>query len=331
MHVLYSASIAPEIDSIVEVSEEGDAESARLRCRVILSTAPGTPPLPADVGVVSVVNIPPEEIGSRLFKTLHGHYLQLQAAFVRSGAHKLPGSKGRLRELAVSDFLASWMPKRYSALTNTFLSHESAGLLNNEIDLVLYDSHDGPQWSLDAENSNWVIAWKHVKAVIEIKSTLDSSEWEKASRSMQDVKGFADQASEACPPRILFAYQIDEVFNEDLQSKLQSTQPFDLIVILQGAAIASTDDINLISAFELGLSPEQAQNDVRAANASVNQFISFSSDRYRTIAAKSVDALMALVFWCTNACAGSDMTQSLLSALGKEGEIQPLFPKEEPA
>ncbi|WP_306565966.1 DUF6602 domain-containing protein [Aquabacterium sp.] len=324
-HVFFKGADAPEHGAVIEIAATDDPGSETLKCRVLQITEAGTPPLPPDVGVVTVAFVPPEQIGSRLFKTLHGHLLQLQASFVRSAAHKLPGSKGRLREMAVSDFLASWMPKRYSPLTNSFLSHDSAGVLNNEIDLVLYDSHAGPQWPLDAENSNWFLAWDHVKVVLEVKSTLDAEEWGKATRNMDEIERFAGKADTNCPPRILFAYRVDDAFRDEFESNLLASQPFDLIVVLQGQAFASPNDIKLISAFETGLSPEQARNDQRAVEADLRDFIGLGSQSFRRLANKSEHALMAMIYWCTNACAGSDMTRSLLSALGRSGEVRPLF------
>lgn len=57
---------------------------------------------------------------TRLYRTLSGHHHELLAVLVRTGAHKLPGEKGRLREDAVARFIAAWVPKRFDVLPTVF-------------------------------------------------------------------------------------------------------------------------------------------------------------------------------------------------------------------
>ena len=177
-------------------------------------------------------NLPPTR---RLGRSLKGHQHELWAAFERSAAHKLPGSKGRLRENAVGKFLQTWIPRRYSPLTNVFLTAPLTGEFPLETDLVLHDSHDGAQWPLDGENENSVVTLEHVKMVFEVKSTLDKTEFGKAATAMTALKQYAEKAHTPCPRRVLFAYRIHGDYTNDFLewTAYANEPPFDAIVILE--------------------------------------------------------------------------------------------------
>ena len=141
--------------------------------------------------------------------------MELVAAFERSAAHKLSGSKGHIRYNAVARFLQVWMPTRYTALTNVFASDIEAGPFKNQLDLVLHDSDEGSQWPLDGENENWIILRMHVKIFIKIKSTLDKNTWRETECAMDAVKGYSTVDSGSHPHKVLFAYQLDSEFAAD--------------------------------------------------------------------------------------------------------------------
>ena len=337
-HVVFKSPVKYEVGeliSVVELFDDGDLTRASTTAQVASVTPPGSPALPPDVGVVSISLSVPTEVGSRLFRTLRGHRLELEAAFARSATHKLPGSKGRLRERAVAQFLASWMPSRFRPFTNVFFSHDKAGLFDNEVDAVLYDAQEGAHWSLDGSQENWMLDWSHVRVAFEIKSTLDKDTWNSARKSIEAVVEYGKKASQdsdepvQSPLTALIAYKIDLAFEFDFNLALGETHPFDLIVVLPDAAYLSARKISWADAFEQRLTPDDAQADLNVANKMLHRDVSPYDDGYTRIAKYPEEALMALIYVCMEQCAGSNMTLSLLSALGVAGKVEPLWDYDE--
>lgn len=320
--------------------ETGARTGEVIRARLGWVSGPGEAGLQAGICSFDLLDVEAAPQGvapsSRLGRTLHGHHMELLAAFERSAAHKLPGSKGRLRENAVAKFLMGWMPKRYSALTNVFASDPEAGAFENEIDLVLHDSHEGPEWALDGEDENWVVSWEHVKVVFEVKSTLDASTWRAAEQSMNAIEGYARLRRGALPLRVLLAFRLDRDFEDDpggfrSSIELAITHPFDLIVVLGHGAYYAPNVEEIALAFLNGITAEQASSDLRVANARLKTFVASSHQKYWpycALATGTETTLMAFIFACSERCAGSGTTLALLHALGAAGQYIPLFEQE---
>lgn len=265
---------------------------------------------------------------SRLGRTLKGHRHELLAAFERSAAHKLPGSKGRLRENALGKFLQTWIPKRYTPLTNVFVTHPLKGEFPLEIDLVLHDAHEGSYWPLDGESENGVVALEHVKAAFEVKSTLGKAEFEAALKTTKHFHEYAENAGIACPRTVLFAYHITEEFHpEFLQWCLEaSTSPFDAIVILNSGAYFWQTLEFLRIGFGAGLTPDLVANDGPSQDRAILECMSNPKypDNMKMVGEGPEDALMALAVLASAECAGNRNTLALYSCLKKQ-DFNPIF------
>lgn len=289
------------------------------------------------VCALSVERVSAASLGGRLAKTLMGHHYELLAAFARSAAHKLPGSMGRLRENALAKFLQVWIPRRLTCPSNVFATHEGVGNFELEIDLAVYDSTEGPMWPLDCEEENLFLAYRHTKAVIEVKSTLDADTMAQAVKSMRAFDDYMEQVENSDfekdkpgltrPSKILFAYRVDaDYFGCDFQELLvYGPDPFDLIVILGTGAYFADRVRAMAIAFGRKLTKDEARGDVDAINREMGYEFCGAPSRYRRETFSPDDTLMALIYALTDRCAGSELTGALLSALAVKGAVNPLY------
>jgi hypothetical protein len=287
---------------------------------------------------ISVEGVSAASMGGRLAKTLKGHHFELLAAFARSSTHKLPGSKGRLRENAVAKFLQAWIPRRFICPSNVFLTHETGDGFPNEIDLVVYDAMDGPLWPLDGEEENCVLAYRHVKAILEVKSTLDNDTLADAVKAMQAVTQYMSEVERDLPKgeqisrpiTILFAYQVDEVFfqREFCQHLQEGPTPFDLIIVLGKAAYFSNERVDMAIAFARKITTEEAERDLEALKDTERHYVKQNGPQYLKVSSSSDDILMALAYTLASKCAGARLTAGLLSALSVKGNVTPVDAEE---
>lgn len=262
--------------------------------------------------------------GHRLGKTLEGHKHQLMAVFSRSAAHKLPGSKGVHREGAVAQFLATWVPHRFTPTTNVFVTSPHLGEFHSELDLVLHDSYEGGRWPLDADELNVVLTWDEVRAVVEIKSVLNEVEWKKARQTMLDLSEWAHQngADDATlPHKILFAFKTDPSFYSEILELFAyaSTDdvPYDAIVLLDHGAWFGPRLELLEVGLRRGLVPSQVENDGSSLDRLILRFCMETRipEHFRCAADTPEGALLALAVVASYCCIGEDVTRALLSAL----------------
>lgn len=259
----------------------------------------------------------------RLRKTLEGHKHELLAAFARSAAHKLPGSKGSHRESAVSRLLATWVPHRYSPATNVFATSPDLGEFHRELDLVLHDSYEGGRWPLDGDKLNTIVTWEDVRAVLEIKSVLNEGEWSTACRSMHELAVWADASdvhADSLPLRVLFAFQTTPLFFADVMEKFSYASreeiPFDAVLLDEGAWFGPRLELLEIG-LQRGLVPSQVERD----GPSLDQIILRSCiesripKHFRCAGLNPEEALLALAVLASYCCMGEGITRSLLAAL----------------
>ena len=263
----------------------------------------------------------------RLFKTFQGHYHQLLADFHRSGAHKLPGGKGMLREDSIARFLSTWIPKRYEVISNVFIS-QFGTQFDRELDMVILDTFEGMAWPLDAAGVNSVVTWDHVKLVGEVKSKLTKSALNDAIQSMS---GLPNQDDWELPFRVLFAFEVDnEVFNtleESFATESSSKYPFDAFVFLDRGAYVSEKYEHFRKSFAKGLSPALGEEDI-------DIFYQHFSDDIRAShiprgfgcmkSGKPSEALFAFAVLAAFASAGNTTTQALLTAC-RNADFSPIL------
>lgn len=260
----------------------------------------------------------------RLRKTFEGHKHELLAAFARSAAHKLPGAKGSHREDAVSRFLATWVPHRYSPATNVFATSPDLGEFNRELDLVLHDSYEGGRWPLDGDKLNTIVTWEEVRAVLEIKSELNERTWSDACRSMHELTvwaGGSDAHAASLPLRVLFSFRTAPLFFADVMEKFSYAPheeiPFDAIVLLDEGAWFGPRLELLEIGLQRGLVPSQVERD----GPSLDRIILRSCmetripEHFRCAGVNPEEALLALAVLTSYCCMGERITRSLLAAL----------------
>ncbi len=270
----------------------------------------------------------------RLLQSLTGHYHELLSVFSRSATHKLPSAKGILREDAVSKFITSWIPNRFTTITNVFATTRRGNELQTELDIVVHDSNSGAVWNLDADGHNSIATWEEIKLIVEVKSTLNEKEFNQACKSMSKVSAFVDSENSARPLRILFAYKVDEKFSDLLMEKftysLSDNMPFDAFILLEVGAFFSDTLQELRIGIENGLSPSFIANDTSSQNKIIEESCMETRipNGYRIVSdGTNESTLLSLAVLSTFATAGDDTTQALLAAC-KTQEYIPINDKE---
>jgi hypothetical protein len=257
----------------------------------------------------------------RLFKTFRGHYHELMAVFERSAAHKLPSVKGILREDAVAQFIATWIPRRYTTPTNVFATTMTSNELPVELDLVIHDSYDGFVWNLDAQAGNSVATWEQIRLIAQVKSTLNECGFNDACNAMLKVRSFADEVGSEMPICMLFAYKVDSDFYPFLLEKFVCERsgefPFDAFVLLNNGAFFSDALRDLRVGIEKGLGPDLVMNDGPSQDRlTLEDCIETRiPNGYRQVGDGSIEStLLAFASLVTYASAGGKAIQALLSA-----------------
>ena len=237
----------------------------------------------------------------------------MKAAFHRSGAHKLPGKMGELREDAVCVFLNEWLPRRFRALTNVLPVHKGNHELNRELDLVVLDELEGFRLPLDPEGSVSLVAWDDISLHCEVKSVLSQSEYEQACAAASACKDFAHETGTNSPLSILFAFDAKanwavNYLENDVLTGCTNT-PFDAIFILGRGAYYSGRMLRLSQQVLRGLSLEMRDSDGSAATEEIISDITHSAETppFQTIADGSdADTLFALMAFVAHAVDGDN-------------------------
>lgn len=257
----------------------------------------------------------------RLFQSLSGHYYQLKSVFEKTKAHKLPGSKGKLREDAVARFISLWHSSRFKSITNVFATTNMGKEFPLELDIVTHDGNSGAVWPLDSDSENSVATWEEIKMIVEVKSTLDENSFEKACTSMDKLTQFSKEESTVVPLRVLFAYKVDDDFYPFLMEKFtysySESLSYDAFIILDCGAFFSDGIRELRAGIGKGLSPELVKNDGPSQDRFTMEdcIESRIPEGYKSVADSSNEIiLLSLAVLATYATSGNDTVQSLLAA-----------------
>lgn len=268
----------------------------------------------------------------RLLKTFTGHYHELQAAFWRTAAHKLPGAKGALREEAISRFISNWISKRYNVPTNVFATTKSGKEFSEELDLVIHDSNNGSLWKLDADGKNSLVTWEDIKLIVQIKSRLGKKEFNDACTSMQHIKDFSESVNTSPPPLLaLFAYQMSSKgvlpIEEIICGGKNTEFPCDALIILDKGAYFADHLREISVGINKGLGPKQVQNDGPSQEKFIQEdCVEYAHSKGYRSADNSTPAsiLLSLAVLATYVTSGDDATQALLAA-SMHPEYSPIY------
>ncbi|GLU27998.1 DUF6602 domain-containing protein [Brucella sp. NBRC 12950] len=146
----------------------------------------------------------------RLLKTLDGYADLMKAHYTFSGSHKLPGSKGMIRENAVVDFLKEFVSRNCEVASNVFAVTLGGKEYDRELDIVLFNYSYGGFWKLDTFGVNSICSFEGLRLVIEVKSTIDATTLADAQKKAKALQDFASQAELKAPPFVLFGYKVAE-------------------------------------------------------------------------------------------------------------------------
>jgi hypothetical protein len=142
----------------------------------------------------------------------NGVLRRLQAevdGFNRLIAHR--GEQGRENELALARILQPLVPTRYAVGTGLLIdSHDN---VSKQCDVVLFDQADQPR--MLAQTTQLLHPVETVRAVIEVKTTLDAGEVRDAGAkkasvdALRPAAGFSHRDGSMHPLFLLFAYDAD--------------------------------------------------------------------------------------------------------------------------
>jgi len=109
---------------------------------------------------------------------------ELLSKFNRSASvSSHPGERGIARELFIKEYLREHLPKRFGLKSGHF--YDNFGRVSNQLDII-YDAIETP--TLFAEPNVLVLLVDSIAGVIQVKSTLDSDEFNSAIENLRSVK-----------------------------------------------------------------------------------------------------------------------------------------------
>lgn len=263
----------------------------------------------------------------RLIKSLDAYAQLLRARYAFSAAHKLPGSKGKLREDAVAEFLSAFVPANQTVATNVFATTINGYEYPREIDLVVHDAARGGLWHLDTFGENVVCNLEGITAVMEVKSILGPKELEDAELKAGKLKAFCDEHDIKTPPFVLFCYDVapekespnppywmgkDTIDEKALEARL----PFAMTVCPGQFCYVSDEHDEFAFGFEQGLSSYDAQNDGTAQDRIVS--LRYADSRYArqfiNVGTSAGQHLLAIAAFVSDASGQNSYTGALLSS-----------------
>ena len=274
----------------------------------------------------------------RLIKTLDAYAKLLHARYAFSAAHKLPGSKGKLREDAVAEFLSAFVPASHTVATNVFATTIDGDEYSREIDLVVHDAALGGLWHLDTFGENAVCNLEGIKVIMEVKSVLRPEDLADAERKADELKAFCDERDIKTPPFVLFCYDVAPrkksskpphwMGKDTIDEKaLEANLPFAMTVCPGKFCYVSSDYDNFSEGFELGLSSHDAQNDgtVQDRITASRNADSRYAGQFIQLGTSSGEHLLAMAVFVSDLSGNGAHTGALLASVTKPRR-NPIFP-----
>ena len=272
----------------------------------------------------------------RIFSTLNAYAQLLDTRFAFSESNKLPGSKGKLREDAVAEFLKAFVPINHNVATNVFTTTANGDEYQNEIDLVVHNSDLGGLWKLDTFGENSICNVEGITAAIEIKSILNKKELLDAENKAKNFKDFCEGNNIAPPPFLLFFYDIapptkkatwlgaDEIHDKALSSYL----PFDMVICPKLLCYISEKHDLFSYGFEQGLSAASASGDGSVITSIISERGADSryAGRFKEMGSSPGERLLAFAAFISNCSGNSKHTEALISSAVRPRR-NPIFPE----
>lgn len=271
----------------------------------------------------------------RFIGTLEAYAQLMSARYKFSATHKLPGSKGRLREDAVVEFLMAFLPVNHTVATNVFVTTDQGDEYPREIDVVVHDSNLGGLWQLDTFGANSICNLEGVKVVMEVKSNLDEKELEDAKKKAVELRKFAEDRRIAPPAFILFCFGIapenqssrwmglDTIKEQALHAAL----PFDLTICPEEFCYVSDRHDEFALGFDRGLSASDAEEDgsVQDKIISLRYADSRYSRKFIDLGSTAGERLLGLAAFVSDRSGNGKHTSALLSSAIRPRR-NPIFP-----
>ena len=279
----------------------------------------------------------------RLIKSLDAYVQLLQARHAFSAAHKLPGSKGKLREDAVAEFLSAFVPVNQTVATNVFATTIDGDEYPREIDLVVHDAARGGLWHLDTFGENTVCNLEGITVVIEVKSKLGLKELADAELKASELKAFGDKHGISTPPFVLFCFDVAPEKKSAKQPHwlgkgtiddmaLEARLPFAMTICPGQFCYVSNEYDEFAFGFERGLSSHDAQNDgsVQDRIISLRYADSRYAQRFIEVGTSAGEHLLAIATFVSDLSGQKSHTGALLASATRPRR-NPIFPDAESA
>lgn len=275
---------------------------------------------------------------NRLIKSLDAYAQLLRARYAFSAAHKLPGSKGKLREDAVAEFLSAFVPANQTVATNVFATTINGDDYPREIDLVIHDAARGGLWHLDTFGENAVCNFEGITVIMEVKSILGPKELEDAERKAGELKAFGDEHGIQTPPFILFCYDVAQEKNSAKsthwmgkttidEKALEARLPFAMTICPGQFCYVSADHDEFAFGFERGLSSHDARGDGAVQDHIISSRVADSryARRFTEVGTSAGEHLLAIAAFVSDVSGQSAHTGALLASATRPRR-NPIFP-----
>lgn len=274
----------------------------------------------------------------RLIKTLDAYAQLLKTRYAFSAVHKLPGSKGKLREDAVAEFLSAFVPANQTVATNVFATTINGDEYPREIDLVVHDASRGGLWHLDTFGENAVCNLEGISVVMEVKSILGPKELEEAERQAGELKAFCEEHGIETPPLVLFCYDVAQEMKSAQsphwmgkstidEKALEARLPFSMFICPGQFCYVSDGHDEFAFGFEQGLSSLDAQGDGTVQDRIIS--LRFTDSRYARqfteVGTSAGEHLLAIAAFVSDVSGQSAHTRALLSSATRPRR-NPIFP-----
>ncbi len=260
----------------------------------------------------------------RLITTFDAYARLMSARFAFSESHKLPGSKGKLREDAVAEFIKAFTPADHTVATNVFATMAEGDEYPRELDLVIHNSTLGGLWRLDTFGENSICNLEGISAVMEIKSVLNEEELLNAEEKSRELRKFCEERSLTAPPFILFFYGVapgkrkGNWMGEDTihEKALCSSFPFDMVMCPDFLCYVPHEYDLFAFGFERGLSSSDASGDGSVWDRIISQRDAASrySQKFTSLGSTAGERLLAFAAFVSHLSGNEKYTAALLSS-----------------